>query len=377
MPNGLETEIVERSSYSDSIELYGIALRNEIPLYADGNIGSVSYNVEDGERVAINSTVASYVSDSSSDENYVKLSKINRKISMLESSLSKSAISDTAALEDSVRDKITIYLNSLDTGSFNKSDAEDIQISLNKKSVKLDGATPYSEALDKLKSEKQELLSSIGNEEKVKATQAGYFLSSFDGYESIKADEHNKMTVEDFNSIMSMSPPSCPENYIGKLHNNTVWYYSADVTEETAKNYKVGESVTLVFNLATTVNDEVKTTVYNISQPASGKCIITFKCTDFTEKEFSLRKEKCKMLINKYEGLKVSNEALRVSNGQTGVYVMLAKNIVFKPVSVLFSTDTFSIVKPDNAVSSRILTHNDEVVLGGKDLFDGKVVGVG
>ena len=90
-----------------------------------------------------------------------------------------------------------------------------------------------------------------------------------------------------------------------------------------------------------------------------------------------MRKEKCKMLINTYSGLKVSNEALRISDGQTGVYVLIAKTIVFKPVTVLFSTDSFSIVEPCKTVSSRVLTHNDEVILGGKDLFDGKVVGVG
>lgn len=375
--NNIETEVAEQTTYRDSIDLYGIALRNEVVVFADESVGCVTYSVENGGRVSINSTVASYVTDTSSADSYAKLSALNNEISIIESSLAQSAISDTDALESDVRDKIRNYLDSLKYGCLEKSNADAVQISINKKDVKLNGSEAYTEELERLEQQKDTVLALIGDEKTVKASIAGYFISDYDGYESFTADEYNKMTVEDFNDIMNMPVSVRPDNYIGKLQNNTVWYFAADISEETAQAYKTGESVNLVFGTSLMSAKSFTASIYNISAPSDGKCIITFKLTDFTEFEFSLRKEKCKMVLNTYEGIKVSNEALRMSEGQTGVYVLVAKKVVFKPVTVLFSTDTFSIVKPDNTVLSRVLTQNDEVVVGGKDLFDGKVVGIG
>ena len=72
----------------------------------------------------------------------------------------------------------------------------------------------------------------------------------------------------------------------------------------------------------------------------------------------------------------MSNNALRVVDGQNGVYVLVGKKVTFKPVDIVYSSDTFSIVKSNAQVTSRILTANDEVVCGGKDMFDGKVLNV-
>ena len=72
--------------------------------------------------------------------------------------------------------------------------------------------------------------------------------------------------------------------------------------------------------------------------------------------------------------MKVSNKALRVVDGADGVYVLIGQKVVFKPVEILFSTDEFSIVKAKSDYNARRLTVNDEVICGGKDMFDGKIV---
>lgn len=93
-----------------------------------------------------------------------------------------------------------------------------------------------------------------------------------------------------------------------------------------------------------------------------------------TDKELSLRRENCKLINSTYSGLKVSNNALRVVDGEDGVYVLIGQKVVFKPVEILFSTESFSIVKAKSDYNSRRLTVNDEVICGGKDMFDGKIV---
>ena len=100
-------------------------------------------------------------------------------------------------------------------------------------------------------------------------------------------------------------------------------------------------------------------------------------CEILTNFEFEIRKADCRLITTTYSGLKVSNDALRVVDGQEGVYVLVGQKIVFKPVEVIYSSDDFTLVSSSGSTGSRVLKENDEVVVGGKDLFDGKVVNVG
>ena len=70
----------------------------------------------------------------------------------------------------------------------------------------------------------------------------------------------------------------------------------------------------------------------------------------------------------------MSSEALRVNDGETGVYVLSGQRVVFKPVEVLYSTEEFSVITSKNKIGSKILKAKDEVVIGGHDLFDGKIL---
>ena len=80
------------------------------------------------------------------------------------------------------------------------------------------------------------------------------------------------------------------------------------------------------------------------------------------------------MILQSYSGFKVSSEALRVNNGETGVYVLSGQRIIFKPVEILYSTEDFSVITSKNKTGSKILKTKDEVVIGGHDLFDGKIL---
>ena len=56
-----------------------------------------------------------------------------------------------------------------------------------------------------------------------------------------------------------------------------------------------------------------------------------------------------------------------------GVYVIQGGRIVFKPVTRLYSEETFVICERDEFGGSDVLQLFDEVIVEGVELYDGKV----
>ena len=84
-----------------------------------------------------------------------------------------------------------------------------------------------------------------------------------------------------------------------------------------------------------------------------------------------------------HEGLRVSNNAIRMQDGQIGVYVVVGSKVVFKKTTVLYNYGSYAVcaipVNPaypnrrDIAYSSGTeLSLHDSVIVNGEDLYDGK-----
>ena len=83
-----------------------------------------------------------------------------------------------------------------------------------------------------------------------------------------------------------------------------------------------------------------------------------------------------------YEGIRVSNSAIRIKDGETGVYTVVGSKVVFKKTTVLYNYGSYSIcaipVNPaypnrkDIAYSSGTeLSLHDSVIIDGDDIYDG------
>lgn len=372
-------ETAEDYTYSECIDFSGIAVRDETLLYSDGAHGSVMYLQQDGHRVAKDSIVAFYTKQSVNAEGMDRLVYLNDKIDVLEQIVSSNVQSTTVVLEQQVQSNIIDYLNECD-GRDVLSVGEELsalEISLSKKDVKMNGTSQYSQLLTQLQDEKKEILATNKDQEySVTAPIAGYFYSGFDGYESLTFADVEALTPEKLEQMLQMQAQPVSDSYIGKLQDTPVWYFCGLFDSDGISDLKENNQVALKFDLNDGSVRNISATIYSISEDADGKCAVVFECSLLTEKEFSLRKESCSLVRKTYTGIKVSNNALRVVDGQNGVYVLVGKKVTFKPVDIVYSSDTFSIVKSNAQVTSRILTANDEVVCGGKDMFDGKVLNV-
>jgi hypothetical protein len=85
------------------------------------------------------------------------------------------------------------------------------------------------------------------------------------------------------------------------------------------------------------------------------------------------RDQRASVVTASYEGFRVPAEGLRVEDGVSGVYVLEGVRAVFKPVEILLNGEGYYLVRASDSDRGALFT-NDEVIVSGTDLADGKVV---
>ena len=86
-----------------------------------------------------------------------------------------------------------------------------------------------------------------------------------------------------------------------------------------------------------------------------------------------LRQQSAEIVFTSYAGLRVPKSAVRVENGQTGVYILEGTLAKWKPITILHDTGESYVVTLDTS-STNNLWPGDELIINAKNLYDGKVV---
>ncbi|MBQ3081575.1 MAG: hypothetical protein IJC49_03900 [Clostridia bacterium] len=91
------------------------------------------------------------------------------------------------------------------------------------------------------------------------------------------------------------------------------------------------------------------------------------------------RMQEVQVIKNTVQGLKIRTTALRDEDGTDGVYVLSSGRVIFKTVNVLCESGGFYVVELPNPKnkserSSTKLSLHDTVIIGGKNLYVGKVL---
>lgn len=209
------------------------------------------------------------------------------------------------------------------------------------------------------------------------AQKAGYFISSIDGYENkIPYKNIEDVTASELENILDSSPDKVSSDAIGKLVCDYNWYMLASINSSTASQLNVGQTLTVNFGQA--FENSVIVKVHSISPSEKGRSAVVFECNLMNEQLAGLRIEDAQIVLREFTGYKVSKAALRVQNGITGAYVLIGNVTAFRKVDVLYSNDDYVIAKISNNGSSSgkplQIELNDEVIVKGKNIYDGKII---
>ena len=369
----ISTETVTYYTVSDGLRFTAMIVRNETPVTAGD--GVLHFLVSDGNHVAKDGVIANLYDSENTSVTLTRISELNKKISELEELLSYNDLE--AADMDLVNAKVNEALDRMifngAAGDYSEygNYSEELLSALNKRQAVKGETESFQTRLTNLKEERDALSSQLPKEKgKVTTGQSGYFVSKTDGYEALlTCDQPEKLTPEYLDNLTPEEPAA---NAIGKIVSDYEWYIAARVTISESVNYKEGEELILTTGLKSYPKLTVTVKKINVSEDAS-EAVILFSANEMNGELAALRTCSMTAVKREFSGLRVPSSALRFSDSVKGVYVVSGMQAKFVPINILYSNETFMICEQQSTegVSLRLY---DEVIVKGKNLYDGKVI---
>ncbi len=377
------TQIVYEQTVLDTLDAKMFVIREETVLSVPASGVTVPL-ADNAERVSKGSAIAAVFSSEEAAENYVELQSLQNKLSAyqkIDGQLRMANI-DLEKLNDEINSN---YKEILDCSYNNIYDElGDIKLSLSeklsRKQISLDKDVDCTEKIVQLQNEISALSASSTPAQIVTAEASGYYVNKEDGFENVISVDHiDNLTAEELNSAFESEKKSPTDGSIGKIIDGYNWYVAAVVESVHASSFVKDKPVTLIFGDSD--DDSVSTYLYSVKKIDDKESLVIFRCTLMNEKLSSLRKINGKIVINDFTGLKVNRDAVRLDeDGNTGVYVRRGNIVNFRSINIVYSEDSFVVaVKPSENSDVKLpythLKQYDEVIISGKELKDGMVIG--
>lgn len=371
----VKTETAVFYSASDGLNITGLIIRSETLVTSSGS-GVMHFVLEDGSRVAKDGVIANIYDSESASITLSKIDSVNTKIEDIEEMLSYNDLE--AADLDMINARATQSLNNLivSSASGNYGDlpelSDELLSALNRRQVAMGETTDFSAQLEQLKAEKNELSASLpAAKGTVKAAMSGYFVSKADGYETVLTCGNPESITPEFMS--SVSAAELPDGVIGKIVSDYEWYIAAEISINESLKYKEGDSLTIYTSVKSYPKLPVTVKKINISE-SSSTAVVVFSCNEMNSELATMRSGPMTVVTKEYDGLRVPSSALRVVDSKRGVYVLTGMQVKFVEVNVLYNDDSYMICEKQTSDES-VLRLYDEVIVKGKNLYDGKIVG--
>lgn len=396
--NNIVTETAYRAKALDTIESKGLIVRDEEYLSANAD-GVLVYDVDDGGKVTADGVIATAYASQDDVSAIHQIEQLDQRIAFLESI--KGVNSTTNVGIDTVNGQINERLSTL-IGDFHdhnyaalSSDESDLLVSILRKQIVTGEQGDFDEKITSLVAERDSLKASTGAPiGTVKTKDAGYFVSKVDGYEKcfdVKALD--EVTAAD---VDNAQPQDIDEGaYIGKMLKGANWYILCPISADEATSLSHTESAVKV-RLPSAMDEAIPAKVLHVNTYGNdGTAVAVLQCNYMNDALSNLRRDNVEIIVNEYEGLKISKSALHDDdityydedeNGNDvkktervqGVYVEYGAELVFRQVAILYSGDDYIICNenPERGVllDGHTVSLYDKVVIEGRDLFDGKII---
>lgn len=374
--DSIETSFLSRVTVEDKLEAQCYMLRHEA--YVTSNVsGVLYYSVSDGERVRKNQTVADIFGSESDIELQKQIEQIDRRIEILE----ESAVSDgyvtvsISKMDNDILDTILSVNRHLVQEEYVRafSFSDHLLTTLNKRHLVINRESGYDSQISRLEGEKQVLMGRLSQNVAFVNTQySGFFSTDLDGYENILIPGIlDNINVDGFFDVLS-NAEKVPGNVVGKVITDYEWNIVALVEKKIAGDFAEGKKYDLYFPYSN--NSKISSCVLDkkVIQTSSDTVLLSFSASEIPEGFSYMREQIVEIVRNSANGIRIPKSALRVIDGQTGVYIYSANTVHFKKVEILYTSDSFYLVNGTDETNP--LGIYDKVIVKGKDLYDGKVI---
>lgn len=370
----LVTETAYIYETKNTVEARGFIVRDESYINNASN-GTVVSIAADGKRVAKGDEVALVFSDEKGAKNYNDILKLEEEIKYFEIMNSKYAVGtvDAALLDEEIKRNFDTCLDFADKGNYSEliKSVDEVAANITSRQLAIGTNIDFDSKITELSNQLSVLKGNKSKYNTISAPVSGYYISVIDGYENaVNYDNVSTLSAKDVENVLT-SGPGETKNAMGKIVGRFAWYIVCSVPTDSITGIEVGENIKL--NFPNSSVGEVKAVVESINNGEDGKSAVIFMANEMSEEIAHLRFENIQIVKDEYSGFRVSNEAIRVVEGQKGVYVISGNRVKFRKIDIAYSEEDYSVVKESD--ENGYLRIYDEIIIRGKDLYDGKVVG--
>lgn len=370
----LKTQTATISTVYDKVSSEALFIRDESVVEKSPSGVTVAC-FQDGDKINVNGNVAMQFSSSKAAANYSKYAELTKQIKYYQT-LEAQTVGQSADLEtinEDIEQKVINYADGLAKNQIGDT-AEDLDSVLVRRQLIIGEDVNLLSIIENLRDQRNNYQSYSKPDRYIKTDKSGVFSSYTDGYENLidysKAEE---TTIDGFKSALkAVDKAQNVSNNIGKLVTSYTWYVQTLVSADTVKNLENGDYVNIV--LKDDTSKSFKAEIVNGAEIALGQkeTLLVLKLNEMDADIAKLRKAEIEIRRNNYEGIKVPSEALHVLDGKKGVYVLIASQVKFREVNVIYSDDDYVLAEYDESNEKSIHLY-DKIITQGKDLKDGKV----
>ena len=372
--NPVTTDTVYKYFSYSGYSVSGYIIRNETVVESSIS-GALSYEVEDGGRVSKNGTIATVYSSESDAERQAKIEQLDSQIASLEELQTYNDLNatDVNTINIKIRSFMSRVADETQDGAVTRSDSYDSFLSaINRKQIVTGQISDFNALISSLRAERDGLAASVPSPlGTLKAPVSGYVIYSVDGYETaVSTEDIAGLTAESLQAIKLSDTQTV--GAVCKIVGDYEWYIAAEIPFSESLNLKAGEKVKLKTQLLS--SPELTATVKHINKQSVGEnAVAVFACNTMNTELAGTRNLDITIVYDEYEGLRVDNRAIRLVDGVKGVYVLTASQVKFVAVNIIWTGDKYSIAELQ-ASDSKVLRIYDEIIVKGKNLYDGKII---
>ncbi|MBQ1222816.1 MAG: hypothetical protein IIX84_00860 [Oscillospiraceae bacterium] len=329
---------------------------------------------ENGEKVGGGEDFAVCFSNDTAKEKYVRLEKLRKTLAVAaEAKATKTDSATLKALNSEISDIARSFSSSAGQGGLISEYGEEEMVgALLARQLCLGNSDGIDALCDSLKAEISALENGAESGQVISAEKSGYFSAIADGWEQVvSVDRLLDFDFEEYQEAMRVGALSIDtDRVVGKMVYGYTWYLCTVTDSETAGYINPGKELTVKI-----AGEERSMSVLRKEYSPDGKDVfITMECR-VPLSNISVERDQTVTIIGQsYEGFRVPAEAIRMEDGVTGVYVLEGAQAIFKPAEIIYSGDGYYLVSGSETDRNRVCT-NDAVIVGGKGLHDGKVIG--
>lgn len=393
----LSTTLAYNYQVEEGTSLSGYVVRSEQVL-PDDTSGLLRLQRSEGERVSNGGTVATVYADQASLDIQSEIDALTTRIEQLEYAQEAALSSEVSLkLDTQIMQSILDYRSSLAADRLVKAEESGGKL----RSLVLKRDYTYSETEDlsgqitELKTQLKSMRAqAAGSVRRITAPVAGLYSAVVDGYETVLTPESLEGMTPSL--LSGVRADTAVQSSVGKLVLGDVWYYAAvmsageaeELQEAEAVLKKAGGSLTLRFTKS--VERDLPVSLVSIGPEENGRSVAVFQGKTYLPQLTLLRQQSAQVISSTVEGIRLPKESVRIvtrtvenedgtttQTQTTGVYCVVGMEARFKPVEVVYTGDSFVLVRanhPEDKETLR-LRPGDEVIIAGKDLYDGKVLG--